>query len=352
MHRHRPEHAPQSRRACLRDRAGASGVAFSLLVTLLGCSEERGSSLAEQPAPDKRPPTVQDESAWPVIEGPPLTMAASDTAVRAPLDATPSPDGESVYYLALSQSEAGDSVAGVFTVGKAGPEIETLALGAPLIAPVGISVSLDGKRLFVADSGVMSDAGVGAIMTLSSTGGEAEILEGTAGFLPRGVVVASVDDSEHVYFTGLDVHSGDHGVFRVGASGGAVETLASGAPFMDPAGVSVTPSGDVYVIDAFGGEGTAGVIRVRAGEAEQVASDLGVGFPAGIASTTDGSTVLISGLDPRSRRIVEARWLSDDNPATLHDLAAEFGVSAERIRQIEVKAMQKMRVNLAPLAAA
>jgi len=73
-------------------------------------------------------------------------------------------------------------------------------------------------------------------------------------------------------------------------------------PITRPAGVSVTPSGDVYVIDAFGGEGTAGVIRVRAGEAEQVASDLGVGFPAGIASTTDGSTVLISGLDPRSRR--------------------------------------------------
>lgn len=56
-------------------------------------------------------------------------------------------------------------------------------------------------------------------------------------------------------------------------------------------------------------------------------------------------------LDPRSRRIVEARWLADDQAATLHELAAEFGVSAERIRQIEVKAMQKMRANLAPLVA-
>ena len=58
----------------------------------------------------------------------------------------------------------------------------------------------------------------------------------------------------------------------------------------------------------------------------------------------------LSGLDERSRRIVAARWLSDD-PATLHDLAAEFGVSAERIRQIETKAMQKMRSTLAPLVA-
>jgi RNA polymerase sigma-32 factor len=51
-------------------------------------------------------------------------------------------------------------------------------------------------------------------------------------------------------------------------------------------------------------------------------------------------------LDERSRRIVEARWLQDDGGATLHDLAAEFGVSAERIRQIEVAAMKKMRSHL------
>ncbi len=51
----------------------------------------------------------------------------------------------------------------------------------------------------------------------------------------------------------------------------------------------------------------------------------------------------LQSLDPRSRRIVESRWLKDDGGATLHELADEFGVSAERIRQIEVKAMQKMR---------
>ena len=61
-----------------------------------------------------------------------------------------------------------------------------------------------------------------------------------------------------------------------------------------------------------------------------------------------GLQAALGSLDERSRRIVEARWLADD-PATLHDLAAEFGVSAERIRQIEAKAMQKMRASLAPL---
>ena len=66
----------------------------------------------------------------------------------------------------------------------------------------------------------------------------------------------------------------------------------------------------------------------------------------------DGLQTALAGLDPRSRRIVEARWLSDDSSATLHELAAEFGVSAERIRQIEAKALQKMRLSLAPLVAA
>ena len=51
----------------------------------------------------------------------------------------------------------------------------------------------------------------------------------------------------------------------------------------------------------------------------------------------------LADLDPRSRRIIEARWLKAKETATLHDLAAEFGVSAERIRQIEAKALGKMK---------
>jgi RNA polymerase sigma-32 factor len=61
----------------------------------------------------------------------------------------------------------------------------------------------------------------------------------------------------------------------------------------------------------------------------------------------EGVTRALAALDPRSRRIVEARWLKEKDTATLHDLAAEFGVSAERIRQIETKAMQKMKQVLA-----
>jgi RNA polymerase sigma-32 factor len=61
----------------------------------------------------------------------------------------------------------------------------------------------------------------------------------------------------------------------------------------------------------------------------------------------DGIAHALTALDARSRRIVEERWLNvnDDGSGgqTLHELAAEFGVSAERIRQIEVAAMKKMK---------
>lgn len=69
---------------------------------------------------------------------------------------------------------------------------------------------------------------------------------------------------------------------------------------------------------------------------------------------SDGLAAALEVLDPRSRRIVEERWLkvNDDSSGgmTLHELAAEYGVSAERIRQIEVAAMKKMKTALAQYA--
>jgi RNA polymerase sigma-32 factor len=70
--------------------------------------------------------------------------------------------------------------------------------------------------------------------------------------------------------------------------------------------------------------------------------------------STDGISTALEALDDRSRRIVEERWLkvNDDGSGgmTLHDLAAVYGVSAERIRQIEVAAMKKMKKALVDFA--
>jgi RNA polymerase sigma-32 factor len=74
-------------------------------------------------------------------------------------------------------------------------------------------------------------------------------------------------------------------------------------------------------------------------EAEQTARLRGEGLEKALAS-----------LDARSRRIIEARWLTEKEALTLHDLAAEFGVSAERIRQIEAKALGRMKALIAAAA--
>jgi RNA polymerase sigma-32 factor len=64
----------------------------------------------------------------------------------------------------------------------------------------------------------------------------------------------------------------------------------------------------------------------------------------------EGLEKALDNLDARSRRIIQARWLNEKASATLHELAAEFGVSAERIRQIEAKALQKMKGVIAAAA--
>ena len=64
------------------------------------------------------------------------------------------------------------------------------------------------------------------------------------------------------------------------------------------------------------------------------------------SAATNGMLAALGSLDERSRRIIETRWLNEGEEKTLHELADEFGVSAERIRQIEAKAMQKMKLSL------
>ena len=67
---------------------------------------------------------------------------------------------------------------------------------------------------------------------------------------------------------------------------------------------------------------------------------------------SEGLESALSNLDARSRRIIESRWLANDDGsgATLHELAAEFNVSAERVRQIEASALKKMKACLAEYA--
>ena len=67
------------------------------------------------------------------------------------------------------------------------------------------------------------------------------------------------------------------------------------------------------------------------------------------SNRSKGLRTAMAQLDDRSRRIIEARWLREDDAATLQQLADEYGVSAERIRQIESKALKTMRSQMVTL---
>jgi DNA-binding beta-propeller fold protein YncE len=239
-----------------------------------------------------------------VAKVPEIQAAANDALIRAPLDATPSPEGKHVYYTAFKRGDDGEDVPGVFGVAADGSgAIDTLVAGDPLQAPIGIAVSLDGSKLFVADPAAGPNAR-GAVLSLASAGGDASALPGTEGYSPKGLAIAKVDDQEYLYFTGHDPATAVAGLFRVAASGGSVETLASGPPLDDPSGVVISTQADVYVVEAAVDEHAARVLRLRKGKLESFLENIGVGFPAGITLTHDDSTLLVSGLDLQSKRDV------------------------------------------------
>ncbi|MDD5029416.1 MAG: RNA polymerase sigma factor RpoH [Rhodoferax sp.] len=115
--------------------------------------------------------------------------------------------------------------------------------------------------------------------------------------------------------------------------------LAGGDVLLDP-----SPSDD--------GEETFGPIAYLADAAQEPAAIIEARHRDELSSS--GLALALDTLDARSRHIVEERWLkvNDDNSGgmTLHDLAAVYGVSAERIRQIEVAALKKMKKSLVEFA--
>jgi hypothetical protein len=260
---------------------------------VLGCS---GASTA----PAVEPAPANDDN----VKVPAINPAANDAVIHAPLDATPSPQGDVVYYTAFKRGDDGEDVPGVYTVAADGSGgIQTLAEGSPLLAPVGISVSLDGTQLFIADAASGSTS-KGAILTLPTVGGTASPLSGTEGYAPAGVTISKVKDQEYLYFTGHAPDSGAAGLFRIAASGGAAEPAAPDGTFTDPSGVAVSAQGDAYVVEAAVDEAAARVVRVRNGIASDFVTNIAIGFPAGIPLTHDDGTLLVSGLDPASKHDV------------------------------------------------
>ena len=232
-----------------------------------------------------------------------LTPAAmsSATTFHTPLDAALSPDGKKAYFIAIDSDEAA-----VFTSNAPSTEAPSkLAGGAPLVSPFGIDVSSDGATLVLSDPGAQLDPEVrtrGELFSLSTTGGTPTVVSGASGYRPRGVVVIKESGADVIYFTGKDATSGLAGVFKLPLAGGAVTTVATDAPFVDPSGLTVAADGTVYVLDAADPESeNARLIKISGGTASVMLSALAVGYPAGVALSQDEKTVLVSALDPQKR---------------------------------------------------
>jgi len=222
-----------------------------------------------------------------------ITKAANDAQFMSPFDATPDPDGKVIYFTAVSRT-AGPAV---FKVGADGTGLTQLFAGDPLVSPFGISISDDGKTLVIADSGAESDTEErGALFTMGVGGGTPTMLSGTPGTFPRGVEVRG----DSVYFTGTSGLAPKvvGAVYKMPLAGGTPTALASGAPLREPAGIAVTKTGDVYVLDAAAASTRhASVFKIAGGAPTELARDIVVGFPSGLALSADDSAVVVSALD-------------------------------------------------------
>jgi len=223
------------------------------------------------------------------------TVVLNDPSYSSPFDAALSKDGSVVYFTAI-----GPDGPGVFSIPAGGGTVLKLAAGDPFVFPLGVAVSTDGKTLYVADLGAEGSDALGTdggkIFGVPAEGGAAAEVLSTDNTRPRGLDVADESGADQIYFTGTD-GVGTPGLFKVAAKGGEPTAVATGAPFVDPSGVTV--EGDkIYVLDTVASsQRLASVIEVSNGMASEFLGNLPVGYPAGLALSADGSAILVSGLD-------------------------------------------------------
>ena len=245
------------------------------------------SACSKEEAPPQNQPTEPENGE---ITG----LVAVGQQLLSPVDGTPSPDGKEIYFLARKEDGSG----AVFKIpATGGTEVE---LAGGFASPMQIVASLDGSKLYVADLG--ADDGSeeelrGKIFTVAVNGGAISELQAARGYAARGLDLIRKDNSEVLYFSGNDPVSGDAGVFRM-ADGGGVENVFAGAPLVDPSGLAVKSTGEIYVVDTTGSSARAGaVLEISGTTVTEIAGALRVGYPSGIALSKDESVLLVSALD-------------------------------------------------------
>lgn len=255
--------------------------AFALAAAAPGCSDDETTP----------PPGIANGE-------PSFTLTSEGPS---PFDATPDPDGNTIYLTGLSA----DGTPGVFKVPAdgSGKAPEAVAVGGPLAAPFGIGISGDGTQLFITDPGADISAVDtpeinGAIFTVSAAGGELTPLAGTENTVPRSLDIVDEEGKDVIYFSGTDKTDGAPGIFSIPATGGSVTTVFKGDPLRDPSGVAVAANGTIYVADTVSSDGsTADIIAITGGEATKLVQGIRVGYPAGIALNKANTALLVSALN-------------------------------------------------------
>jgi hypothetical protein len=281
-----------------------------------------------------------------------INVTPAATGLTSPIDATPDPMGTDIYFLATNA----DGV-GVFHVAASGGAVDQVFVGAPLVDPHGISISSDGKTLYVADRAAGTSGG-GAILSLPTSGDTPVVVSGTEGTHASALDVAESGATDEIYFTGTDMN-GAPAVFEVPSEGGTLTTISSGAPFSKPDGVAVSQN-DVFVADEKAGTMEPGaVFSLASGMASGLGPDVTPGNPMGIAVTLDGTRVLVSSLDPMAHTSeVTLIATKDGSATTFNDVIKVNDVSGglHRARYKDIYAwagktqVYSIRIKILPIA--
>lgn len=281
-------------------RLAGSTLTCLLLVVLVACGGMPAATLTPAPAAATAPapaattaPAGQSEL--------PLLNEAIDTVTQAaaaqgwsPLDSVPDPDAQFIYFTAN-----GSSGPAVYKVAFNGGDVTTLASGAPLVAPWGLSISTDGRTLYVADLGGEQSTDGNVIFALPAAGGAPTRLETTAGSRPNVPEVVSENGVDMLYYSGFEPSDQQPAIFKLNPAQAEPPTVVfKGTPLVWPSGVAVAKSGAVYVVDmGASGNNQGAVFRIENGATEKLADQLRTsGSIAGAALTLDESILLVSNL--------------------------------------------------------
>ncbi|MFO0679582.1 MAG: hypothetical protein U0169_23850 [Polyangiaceae bacterium] len=278
--------------------------------------------------------------------------AANSPEFKSPMDATPDPKGDRIYFTALDT----DDRPGVFTVDANGGAVTKLATGDLLVSPFGIAISDDGKTLFVADSGARTSTdedapeNMGGIFSIPTEGGAASMLPGTERLSPQGLEIANGE----LWFTGRTT-TGEPAVMKIGVAGGAKTDLLVGGSLRAPSGIALGADGAVYVVDTnylttgTDPSSTGGtLVKIAGGAATVILDAIGVGYPAGVALSKDGSTAFVSGRDrDEGTDAVYRVVLADKSVTAITDVFGQFTEAAglHRARGADVFAWADSRAN-------